>query len=341
MPRRLIITADDYGYADHIDRGIIKAAKGNCLTSVSCFSNIPKAKLQEKVAELQAVKPDIGIGMHLTISSGRPVLNGLKTITTKKKRFPKNHFQKPSQYKFRKVDLQELERELRAQIEQLADIIGVEKIDHLANHHNFLYFYPPFFEVFTDLAQEYDIPIRSPLNWSKSGKKYYYYNDGNPITKHAIGKAALKAAPWKSLLVTLKGIGKKSIKRCIDQCKEKGIRHPYTFMDQIYGQPFLEDWKEYWAAINEDEVIEQLHHLSDDFTENDYQNPPWGVNNKYFLGRMDELATLTSFECGICLAEEQEADNPVKLGTYRDFLDGEEMNYPENFGNSTRVRRIV
>ncbi|MFT4971508.1 MAG: hypothetical protein ACI9JY_000707 [Saprospiraceae bacterium] len=341
MSRKLIITADDYGYADHIDRGIIKAAKSNCLTSVSCFSNIPRTKLEAKIAELKAAKLDIGIGMHLTISSGRPILSGLKSLITIQKRFPKYHFQKPSQYKFRKVNLGELERELRAQIEQLASIIGLEKIDHLANHHNFLYFYPPFFEIFTDLAKEYDIPIRSPLNWSKSGKKYYYYKDGNPITKHAIGTAALKAAPWKSLLIALRGVGKHSIEKCIKKCKEKGIRHPYTFMDQIYGQPFLGDWREYWAAINEDEVVEQLHHLSDEFSDRDYKNPPWGVNNKYFNGRSDELGTLTSFDCGIYLAAEQEADNPVVLGTYRDFLDGKAMNYPNNLGGEGRERRII
>ena len=55
MSRKLIITADDYGYADHIDRGIIKAAKANCLTSVSCFSNIPKAKLEAKRLYLASV----------------------------------------------------------------------------------------------------------------------------------------------------------------------------------------------------------------------------------------------------------------------------------------------
>lgn len=315
MARNLIVTADDYGYTEHIDKGILDAVKKGRVSTVSVFTNINKNTLRKKVNQLKDANPDVGIGVHLTITSMKPVTNAPSMRNKKDIQF----FQRARKYNLRKVDLAELRLELHAQIERMADLIGAENIDHLNNHHNFLYIHPDFFDVMTNLAMDYDLPIRSPMNWSKSGKKFFFYGDKNPLTKLAVEGAALKAAPIKNLFLGLKGVSKKAIAHSQNVCALKGVKHPQLFMDQIYGQPYLSDWQSYWQDINNDEIVEQIMHLSFGHKGPEFQKPPWGINRLYFKGRHAEYATLTAETYLDAMAREKDSEVPLVLGTYRDF----------------------
>ena len=74
MKQRIILTADDYGFCDQVDKGILKAASAGYITSVAAFSNGPN--FEDRLEALKKARDEnkgFDVGCHLTITSGRPL----------------------------------------------------------------------------------------------------------------------------------------------------------------------------------------------------------------------------------------------------------------------------
>jgi predicted glycoside hydrolase/deacetylase ChbG (UPF0249 family) len=69
--RRLIVNADDFGASPEINAAVIRAHREGILTSASLM--VGGAAFEEAVA-LAREHPTLGIGLHLTLVCGRPVL---------------------------------------------------------------------------------------------------------------------------------------------------------------------------------------------------------------------------------------------------------------------------
>lgn len=70
--RMLIVTADDYGASAFIDAGIHRAIRGGAVTTVSAFANYQETG--RPIARLARDHPGVGVGVHLNVTSGSPVL---------------------------------------------------------------------------------------------------------------------------------------------------------------------------------------------------------------------------------------------------------------------------
>jgi chitin disaccharide deacetylase len=70
-PKRLIVNGDDFGMSHGITDGIILAHRYGFLTSTSLIANMPGAEYA--VSRLANV-PGLGVGVHLNICAGRPIL---------------------------------------------------------------------------------------------------------------------------------------------------------------------------------------------------------------------------------------------------------------------------
>lgn len=68
---RLIVNADDFGMSRGITDGIILAHRYGFLTSTSLMPNMPAS---EYALDRAAKHPRLGIGVHLNICAGRPIL---------------------------------------------------------------------------------------------------------------------------------------------------------------------------------------------------------------------------------------------------------------------------
>lgn len=68
---RLIVNADDFGLSHGITDGIILAHRYGFLTSTSLMSNMPAA---EYALDRAAKFPRLGVGIHLNLCAGRPIL---------------------------------------------------------------------------------------------------------------------------------------------------------------------------------------------------------------------------------------------------------------------------
>ena len=157
MGKQLIVNADDYGRSPGVSRGILKAHREGIVTSTTVMIN--QEGIQAQLAEALAC-PGLGIGLHLVFSSWRPVLppQEIPGLVDEDGLFWTSIACGPGPKRSRWM---QLEAELRAQVERFQALAG-RLPDHLDCHH-FVHLYPPFFQVYADLAAEFDLPLRVPF----------------------------------------------------------------------------------------------------------------------------------------------------------------------------------
>lgn len=146
----LIINADDFGYSRGINLGIIEAYQKGILTSTTMMANMPGF---EHGVELAKKNPDFGIGVHLSLTCGKPVLHDVPSLTDNGLFHHISFYEKDFS-----IDTDELYREWDAQIQKISEN-GIEPT-HLDTHHH-MNILSPMREVFIELAQKYNLPVRN------------------------------------------------------------------------------------------------------------------------------------------------------------------------------------
>lgn len=280
--KKLIITADDYGINNHINDGIELGIEKGIVTTVSVLINLPGAPSRLKKAA--GSYPHIGWGLHCNLTSGRPVSSPgtvsslidkdgtFFTVETLICRLPK-------------VDLVELKRELRNQIELFLST-GVV-LDHLSSQHNILMLYDPFFTVMLELAQEFGLPVRSPIVFSVADPFF-----SNAETKKR-ALTLIRAAWLKNPLFffslgdghTMKGMGRNR-----ETLHQHGIPHPDVLIDVFWGSPYPEQLLSIFQRLPEG-VSELVVHLG---LYNSESPIPKGIEGEYLMERELELCLITS-----------------------------------------------
>lgn len=161
MPdRRLIINADDFGLTRGVNRAIIEAHRRGIVTSASLMSG---GEAFEEAADLAKQNPGLGVGVHLTLVNGRPVSSpeSIPSLVTPQGRFFGSPLRFISRLELGLINLDEVRRELRAQIRRaLESGINVTHVDG----HKHLHIYPRLLEIVLGLMKEFGIKrIRLPL----------------------------------------------------------------------------------------------------------------------------------------------------------------------------------
>jgi chitin disaccharide deacetylase len=157
--KEIIINADDLGLTSGVTRGIIEAYLKGIVTSTSAQMNSPYSA--ESLAEVWQHAPDLGVGVHMVLTRGKPLLPADEVSTLVD---DQGNFYKFQQFASRitELNLNEVCAEWRAQIE--AFIAKGRRPDHLDSHHHSSYASLGLFEVMLELAREYNVPIRCPVN---------------------------------------------------------------------------------------------------------------------------------------------------------------------------------
>lgn len=154
----LIVNADDLGRTVGINRGILEAHKKGIVTSATVMVNYPAA--EEGIALMQAEAPFLGLGLHLNLTSGRPVLplEEVPSLVDEQGLFrpPANWGAVMTAFAPEEVD-----RELRAQLARFIALAG-KPPTHLDSHHHAVYCCPAGLRTMLDLAQTNTLPIRRP-----------------------------------------------------------------------------------------------------------------------------------------------------------------------------------
>lgn len=155
MLRHLVVNADDLGLTAGVNDGIFDAHDLGILTSASLFANAPATG--DAIRRAHA-RPSLGVGAHLTLVDGAPTLpaRSVPTLVTGDGRF------RPSWRPFivaclqGRVSLDDVERELTAQIERIS-AAGIS-LTHL-DAHKHVHLYPPVFAIVARLAARFGIPV--------------------------------------------------------------------------------------------------------------------------------------------------------------------------------------
>ena len=174
--KQLIINSDDYGRTPDISRGIREAHLNGVVTSTTCMMNIPTTA--DDIAIALKETPHLGMGIHLVLTMGRPILppETVPTIVDENG----NHLKyNPFLQNIPNLNLAEVKAEWRAQIEAFIKTSG-KKPTHLDSHHHSSYFSPALFRTMLELAKEYRCPIRYPLLQENDDSQEF-----GETTKHA------------------------------------------------------------------------------------------------------------------------------------------------------------
>src|SRR3954462_986306 len=70
LSRQLVVNADDFGISRGVNRGIVEAHRNGLGTSASVMPNLPSA---EDALTRATICPDLGLGLHLTLTAGPPL----------------------------------------------------------------------------------------------------------------------------------------------------------------------------------------------------------------------------------------------------------------------------
>jgi len=155
----LIIHADDLGMALSIDRASFEALQNHDVSSASAMVPCPWFT---EVTEFGKKHPAADLGLHLTLNSEwmtyrwGPLAPRDKVTSLLD---PDGYFYRLSPGTIEKGQAAEVEREIRAQIDQ-AIRLGMHPT-HLDPHEDTLLGRPDFFEVFVRVAHEYHLPLRA------------------------------------------------------------------------------------------------------------------------------------------------------------------------------------
>ena len=149
MRKRVIINSDDFGLTEGVNNGIIELIEAGVLTSTSVMTNMPHYR------DIIPYKDKIGVGIHLTLTEGMPVLNPTKIPTlVNENGFFYKYSVVTKKAIYRKFSSQELVDEFSAQVQKLIDI-GI-KPSHIDSHESILK-YPFFIPIVRKLALKYNI----------------------------------------------------------------------------------------------------------------------------------------------------------------------------------------
>jgi predicted glycoside hydrolase/deacetylase ChbG (UPF0249 family) len=187
--RQLVVNADDLGLTVGVNNGIFDAHDRGILTSASVFANAPATA--DAIRRVRA-RPSLGIGVHLALVDGTPILppTRVPTLVEDDGRFRASWKPFIVACLRGRVALEEVERELTAQIDRLrSERIPITHLDA----HKHVHAFPPIFARVARVAERFRIPVvRVPYErWSPA------WSDGlEQQTARRQAFANLLMLPW-------------------------------------------------------------------------------------------------------------------------------------------------
>lgn len=156
MTRTLIVNADDLGMSDGINRGILEAHGSGIVTSATVMTNMPAARRGIESALHEA--PDLGLGLHINVTQGRPVLPPQKVPSLV--RADGTFLSVPQGVALAdRWSVHDIEAEVTAQFERFVAYAG-RLPDHLDAHQLVSTVSVPCRAVLLSVAARYDLPLR-------------------------------------------------------------------------------------------------------------------------------------------------------------------------------------
>lgn len=146
---QLIVNADDFGLTRGVNYGIIDAHVNGLVNSATMMMNMPGT---EHAVQLAKEYRALGVGVHLVLTAGKPLLSDVPTLVKED-----GSFHSQSTMREGNIDPDDAEREWEAQIEKFLSY-GLTPT-HLDSHHH-VHALPILHDVLERLARKYRLPVR-------------------------------------------------------------------------------------------------------------------------------------------------------------------------------------
>ena len=151
--KKFILNADDFGMSEAFNRAVLEGYSSGILKSVSLTAN--GEAFEEACKKVIPACPGLGVGIHLNIIEGKSLCLDLDRITDNNGNF-NNSFGALLLKSLNTKDntfLEQVEKEFRAQIEE---VLKYTKVDHIDSHVH-VHAIPRIFDIVCRLAKEYGI----------------------------------------------------------------------------------------------------------------------------------------------------------------------------------------
>jgi len=260
MTRRLIVSGDDLGLHEAINRGVIEGHERGIVT---CASVVACGRAFDDACGLVATRPQLDLGAHLTLVEEAPILapDVLKTLAPEG-RFPRSYRQLFLELLAGRIELREVEWELEAQIQRLK-IAGLA-VSHLDSHQH-THLFPALSSLLLKLAERHGFRgIRAAARVTPKATKFGLLLA--PLAKMARREAAgrgLKSADTLWLPATSGRVTAGQLLEGIPHLPEgvtELVVHPgldQAVLDREYPN-WNFDWSGELAAVTAPEVREAL-----------------------------------------------------------------------------------
>lgn len=165
-PARIIINADDFGLSSSVNEAVLHASEAGVLSSATIMVNTPGFVAAAKAT---SVYHRLGVGVHLNILRGKPICNPseIRSLVGEDGRFLGTVGTLWKKFIRRSIDLDQVEKELRAQV-MMAIKHGIRPT-HLDSEKHLHIFFPQLWEPVCRIATEFDIPcvrvVREPIKF--------------------------------------------------------------------------------------------------------------------------------------------------------------------------------
>jgi len=260
----LIINADDFGWNRATDEAVDRLAQLGTLSSTTVMANMPCA---EDVVGLAHDHPQLGIGVHLTLTQGAPVsprsevrsligddgdLLPLAALSRRLRR--------------RSIEPGEVTAELTRQIRRAKQLLGA-RLDHWDSHHA-VHRYASLHGLFLRVCAAEGLramrahkhywpgpPLRArhPTGGIRSAAVESYY-------RLQLARARRKFATPRGLLV-LGSLADLAVLRMHDlDGTFEVLAHPATSTDGFSGTAMLDDRVRQYEALSRDDVVTAMGH---------------------------------------------------------------------------------
>ncbi|MBN1223120.1 MAG: ChbG/HpnK family deacetylase [Candidatus Aminicenantes bacterium] len=152
--KSVIVNADDFGLIQSVNEGVLLAHREGILTNASLMANTPGF---DQAVELAGQNKSLGVGVHLNILRGNPLsaAGELGSLVSEDGRFRPDLVRLYWRLIRRKIELDEVEKEMRLQIEKVLNA-GIAP-SHLDSEKH-VHMLKPILKIVMRLAKEYRIP---------------------------------------------------------------------------------------------------------------------------------------------------------------------------------------
>ncbi|MGM0865252.1 MAG: chitin disaccharide deacetylase [Bacillota bacterium] len=149
--RNVIVNADDFGLCRGVNYGIVDSHRFGIVNSTTMLVNMPGTG---HAVELARLYPELQVGIHLTLTCGRPVSGGVPSLLGER-----GFFRYTSRiFEEKEIDVDEVELEWEAQVDKFLSF-GLP-LSHIDSHHH-VHSFRPLIPLVKRLSERYGVPVRN------------------------------------------------------------------------------------------------------------------------------------------------------------------------------------